>query len=164
MATKRRKKNILRELKCFWHFRVAKYFSIRYYIPNFVRNVWYFRKELNEYRTWDFHYSLMMLHRSIELLRESISKGYEIEDTRIPKVVAMDKVLYLLKRLMDEVHNDEARAMYNLNYNEWPPAKWPEAELIRKVYEKEVELENEDWDRIIEIFKDRQKGIKTWWD
>lgn len=163
MTTKRRKKSILRDLKWFWHFRIAKYFSIRYYIPSFVRNVWYFRKELNEYRTWDFYYSLMMLHRSIELLKESIKKGYEVEDTRIPKVVAMEKVLYLLKRHMDEVHNDEARAEYNLNYDEWPPAK-SEAETLRKVYEKEAELQNEDWDRILEIFKDKQKGIKTWWN
>lgn len=161
---KKKIEKAIKELKWFWHFQIAKYFSIKYYIPNFVRNVWYFRKELNEYRTWDFHYSLLMLHRSIELLKESISKGYEVEDTRIPKVVVMEEVLYLLKRLMDEVHDDEARAKYNLNYYEWPPAKWPDADLIRKVYEKEVELENEDWDRILEIFKDKQKGIKTWWD
>lgn len=164
MTVKRRKKSILKELKWFWHFKVAKFFTIRYYIPSFVRNVWYFRKELNEYRTWDFHYSLMMFHRSIELLKESITNGYEVEDTRMPKVVAMQEVLHRLDRLMKEVHNDEARALYNLNYDEWPPVKWPGSELIHKVYEKEVELENEDWDRIVEIFKDKQKGIKTWWD
>lgn len=164
MATKRRKKNILRELKWFWNFRVAKFFTIRYYIPHFVRNVWHFRKQLNEYRTWDYHYSLMMLHRSIELLKESITKGYEVEETRQPKVEAMEEVLYRLDRLMREVHHDEARARYNLPDQQWPPANWPEAVLIRKVYDREVGLENEDWNQIFRILRDRQTGIKTWWD
>lgn len=161
---KKKIEKAIKDLKWFWHFTVVKYFSISYYIPNFVRNVWYFRKELNEYRTWDFHYSLLILHRSIELLKEAITDGYEVEDTLTPKVAAMEEVLYLVKRLMDEVHNDEARIFYNLEEPQWAYTKRLSAELMRKVYEKEVELENEDWDRILEIFKDKQKGIKTWWD
>lgn len=161
---KKKIKKEKRELKWFRHFRIARFFSIRYYIPHFVRNVWHFRKELNEYRTWDFYYSLMMLHRSIELLCESIAKGHEAEHTRIPKVAIMEEVLYLIKRHMNQAHNEEARAMHNLRYDQRSSVKWPEAELIRKVYEKEVELENKDWDRIIEIFKDEENGSKTWWD
>ena len=32
------------------------YETIRYNIPNFFRNIWYFRKALYKHRGWDSHY------------------------------------------------------------------------------------------------------------
>lgn len=156
---KKKIEKAIKELKWFWHFQIAKYFSIKYYIPNFVRNVWYFRKELNEYRTWDFHYSLLMFHRSIQLLKEAITNGHEVEDTRMAKVAAMEEVLYLLKQMLDEVYHDKAKASFNLEPEERIPPH-----LFLKVIDRYLELEEQDWDRMVEIFKDREKGIKTWWE
>ncbi len=43
-----------------WWYKTYELF--RYKIPHFVENVWYFRKELWEHRSWDYMYSLMMLN------------------------------------------------------------------------------------------------------
>ena len=50
-------------------------------IPNFVRNVWRFRRELRDHYWWDYRYTLEMLYRSLTIMEKGLREnGYEVDD------------------------------------------------------------------------------------
>lgn len=52
---------------------------LRYDVPNFLRNLWHFRKELWKYRWWDATYSVRMLKKGLEPIHENLRKhGLEV--------------------------------------------------------------------------------------
>jgi hypothetical protein len=136
-------------------------FSFKNYIPHFIRNVWYFRKELNEFRSWDWTFSIMMFRRSLELLQNTLEKGYETEHTRLPKVEAMKEAISILKEIEMGSHYD--RALASFNYKDGDVA-YLSSFMYKKVMKRSMELEQNDWDRLIKIIRDDNKGLMTWWD
>ena len=71
-----------------WWYKTYELF--RYKIPYFFENVWYFRKELWEHRSWDYIFSLMMLRRSLTKLAHTLEfYGSEEDVSRMKKVNEM---------------------------------------------------------------------------
>jgi hypothetical protein len=136
-------------------------FSFKKYIPHFIRNVWYFRKELNEFRPWDWTYNISMFRRSLELLQVTLEKGYETEHTRLPKVEAMKEAISILKEIEMGSHYD--RALDSLNYKD-KDVLGLSSFMFKKLNERSMEIEQNDWDRLIKIIRDDNKGLMTWWD
>ena len=86
--------------KLWWMEKVWDLF--RYDIPNFFKNLWYFKKILWNYRTWDFHYTLQIMLLTIIQLRNSIDNGYEIDESRNKKVQQMARVIELLENHVND--------------------------------------------------------------
>jgi hypothetical protein len=142
-------------------FLTKRKFSIKNYIPHFIRNVWYFRKELNQFRPWDWTYNISMFRRSLELLQVTLEKGYEVEHTRLPKVEAMKEAICILKEIEMGSHYD--RALDSLNYKD-KDVLGLSSFMFKKLNERSIQIEQNDWDRLIKIIRDDNKGLMTWWD
>ena len=63
------------------------YEVLRYKIPMFFENLWFFRKELWYFRSWDYTFNLSLFARSLEKTVNTLENhGNEIESTRLKKV------------------------------------------------------------------------------
>ena len=136
-------------------------FNFKKYIPPFIKNVWHFRKELNQFRPWDYCYNLMIFTRSLELLQTSIENGCEIEETRLPKVEAIKDTISILRDIEQTNHFERAMKTLNVKDEELPGVS---EFLFKKLIERSLEIRDNDWDRLFRIIKDNNKGLLTWWD
>lgn len=84
--------------RVFW--RIDQWFEDRKY---FFRNVKQFHKMLYKFRPWDYQYAIDMFIRSLEILRDSIAKGYEVEYSRNKKVKKMTELIDLLNTRIDDI-------------------------------------------------------------
>ena len=90
-----------------WWYKTYKF--LRWDIKNFVKNIWTFRKELWEHRWWDYRFTLNMFERSLGVLEKGMStQGYEVPESRDPKVKALRRVLELLKNDREDNYIDRA--------------------------------------------------------
>jgi len=97
-------------------------FKDKYYYPTrqFLKNVWLFRKELSNFYAWN--YNLGLFRRSIELNRECILDGNEVESSRHKKIAKMERAIYLLKRFEEDdfIELAEQELGYGMNHgNIW---------------------------------------------
>lgn len=63
----------------------------------FWKNLIAFRKDLTEYRPWDYQHSLNMFAKSLELLRDGILDGLEVEVMAKKKALAISELVELLR-------------------------------------------------------------------
>ena len=143
------------------------YETIRYNIPNFFRNIWYFRKALYKHRGWDSHYSLLMFRRSLEDLYDKMSRySNECDDSLIPKLHKIKKALDYLDSIINDNYISISESIHGevrgglLNETE------EEAEHNRKVFNYATELELKYWDELWDIIKgndDRGSDMRGWW-
>ena len=56
-----------------WWYKTYEVF--RYKIPYFLRNLWFFRNELWEFRGWDYSHNLNMFARSLERTSMTLEIG-----------------------------------------------------------------------------------------
>ena len=153
---------------------MEKYWDIvRYDIPRFFGNLWYFKKILWQYGNWDFHYTLHFMLLTITQLKDSVDKGYEVDESKNKKVAQMARVIELLKNHVDDNFIEQAEKVHGeLIIHPWkfkPYDKNPELlELIdqdteeekehnKKVFELSHKLENEQWVELWDIIKGNQE-------
>jgi hypothetical protein len=102
-----------------WWYKTYKFF--RRDLPYFLENIWFFRKELYAFRSWDYSYNLDLFRRSLEKTVDTLENhGHEIEESRIKKVEKMKRAI----QLFNNVRNDE---------------------YIREAEKELGELKNSDW-------------------
>lgn len=153
---------------------MEKYWDvIRYDIPRFFGNLWYFKKILWEYGNWDFHYTLQFMLLTITQLKDRVDKGYEIDETKNKKVQQMARVIELLKNHIDDNFIEQAEKVHGeLILHPWktkPVEGKPnfvelidqdteeEKEHNRKIFELTHQLENEQWNELWDIIKGNQE-------
>ena len=79
-----------------WYNRLWR--TIRYNVPNFFKNVWYFRAELYDFEPWDYRFNLNLFQKSLENTVEYLDKhGIEEKDSRSKKVAKMRRAIELLE-------------------------------------------------------------------
>ena len=79
------------------------YYNVLWYIKN--RKT--FDKVIREWRPWDYSYQIDLFTFGIEKLRDCILNGHEVDETRLKKVDAMNKLIAQLKRDVEEEAMDE---------------------------------------------------------
>lgn len=155
------------------------YDAISYDIPNFIKNIWRFRKELYNHRWWDYRFTLEMLYRSISIMEKDMStKGLEVRESRDPKVKQMRRAIELLQHNMDDDYIERAESeIGKLIMHDW---EWEETretsdnpmgekneklyalidrdtleekEHNRKVFERAKDIEDIEWNELWDIFK-----------
>ena len=120
---------------------------IRQFFIN-LGNFWYFRKEIWQFRGWDYTFQLRLWRKSLIPLRDSILNGYEVRDTRMMKVEAIQEAIDLLDRIIDDEYIDIAELELGINFSDAIPA----AEAL-KVINRSKELAERDWKRLWRIFE-----------
>lgn len=159
--------------------------KIYYNIKHFFKNLWHFKKALWEYRWYDYQSILTMLKVSIDGMYPNVEKhGWEVDETRLPKVKAMKRASELLKNFIENKFIEKAeKELGELVINELLfediPDKPGYSRLIDnytieeklhngKVYDKAHQIKEQQWNELFLILKGNKnnngKGIRTWWD
>lgn len=156
-----------------WWYKTYDFF--RYNLPNFIRNFWYFRKELWQFRSWDYSYNLMLFRRSLEKTANTIEVyGNEIDEPRLKKVAKMKRAIELLNNIRSSTYIEMAESeLGEIKTYEWefkeieetdsnPLGEKNEAlyELIDKETDSEKEHNSKVYSRAGEI--EEQEWIELW--
>jgi hypothetical protein len=151
-------------------------------IPNFIKNIWRFRKELYQHQWWDYTFTLQMLHRSLSIMVDKLEKdGIEVESHRLKKVAKIRRAIQILKSKIDGDYIERAESelgeikykslqyekiegldLYQLVDNDTPEEK----KHANKVYAYADKLEEQEWKELWKIFegqdiKEFSKLLKT---
>ena len=144
-----------------WWYKTYEVF--RYDIPMFFENLWFFRKQLWEFRSWDYTFNLQLLSRSLEKTVHTIEfYGHEVDSPRLKKVEKIKRVIQLLKNVKEDVYIDKAESelgeLKNLGglYKEIEDTP-EEREHNSKVFARAREIQEQEWKEIWEIFKGQNK-------
>lgn len=142
-----------------WWYKTYDFF--RRGIPNFVKNVWFFRKELWNFRGWDYSYNLQLFARSLESTSNLLEfHGYENEKTKNKKVAKIKRVIYLLHRIRtDQYISDAEKELGELKNTDFFSREDTneEREHNRKVFDRATELENMEYEELWKILKGQDK-------
>lgn len=148
-----------------WWYKI--YETIRYNIPNFFKNLWFFRKEIYNYRRWDYHYSLRVFKKSLEGLYIGINTySNEHDESLIPKLDRLKEVINLLEtisedkfiELSEKVHGEVRGGLFDETKEE--------TAHNRIVFNYATELELKMWDDLWSIIKgndNKGSDMRSWW-
>ncbi len=153
-----------------WWYKTYELF--RYKIPYFVENVWYFKKELWEHRSWDYSYSLAMLRRSLNKLANTLEfYGWEVEDSRMEKVKNIKRVIYLIDNIREGDYIKQAQTeLGELKNSDWDFDNYrddtpEEKEHNRNVFKRARDIEEAQWKELWKLLKgNKDGGMRGWWD
>jgi hypothetical protein len=162
-----------------WWYKTYKF--LRWDIKNFIKNIWTFRKELWEHRWWDYRFTLNIFERSLTVLEKGMStQGYEVPESRDPKVKSMRRVLELLKNNREDNYIDRAEEelgqLENLGGFFEDVEDTPEqAAHNRKVFVRAREIEEAEWKELWTILEGTKyskvagkkydgSDMRGWWD
>jgi hypothetical protein len=148
------------------------YRTLRYNIPAFIRNLWYFRKPLYRFRWWDHHFTQEMLkYCLIDVANNLEVKGNEIKEVRMKKVEKIRRAVQLLNHFRDDdfielaetelgaelVTNYEfVKIKDSDNYEMVDLAPEEDQEMNKKIFKKSRQLEEEYWSELWDILKGNQ--------
>lgn len=160
-------------------------------IFRFFRNIWMFRKALWEYRWWDYRYTFNFMETSFEHMALKFEKdGMEIDETRLPKVQKMKRVVEILRNIDNHdfisMAEEEIGPLFirDLEFEEDPdnPScsrlvenETPEEKAHnKKVFDRSTELERLYWIELWTILsgeeivsgerKNDGSDLRGWWD
>ena len=132
----------------------------------FVRNIWRFRKELWNFRAFDFAYNVQMLCRSLEITRDFLSDD--------KKTMACDsaksaKEIQHFLNLMNDHNNAHELAEKKVGYTDyddqlWLPYDKQSDEFKEKFHEICVTSTHIEKDRWNKAWKYLGKHCLSWWD
>jgi hypothetical protein len=152
-----------------WWYKTYELF--RYKIPYFFENVWYFRKELWEHRSWDYTYSLAILKRSLTKLAHTLEfYGWEVEESRMEKVKNIKRAIQLIDRMRSDEYIEQAESELGKLHIDW---EWSDEEDTpeqkehnAKVFKRSHDIREADWKELWKILKGNEMdgGMRGWWD
>lgn len=138
-----------------WWYKIYELF--RYKLPLLFKNIWYFRKELWDFRGWDYTFNLQLFARSLAKTAEVLKDGNEIDKTRLKKVEKIQRVIYLIERIKTENYiSDAENELGKLkNISSWfkDDDSPEEKEHNRKVFERSSEIEQQEWNELWTILR-----------
>jgi len=156
--------------KYFWH-------DIYYTPKRGIKNLFYYFKIVWRMTPWDSQSIYEMMRHQLIILCKSIENGYEVEETKLPKVKDIKRCIELLTNIIEDNHMD--RCGYDNNYKiSFEPINKNEKDSDNKIYElvtnqtpeqKEKnhqalingdKLSNQEIDELFNILKQS----RSWWD
>lgn len=146
----------MRRNQTWWY---KSYEVFRYKIPSFFRNLWYFRKELWEFRGWDYNFNLRLLSRSLQKTAHIMEyHGQEVEIYRMRKVNKIKRVVEILESIRESVYIDRAEKELGeiKNLDGWRMDRedtQEERQHNRKVFELARKIEDDEWNELWDILK-----------
>lgn len=147
------------------------YEFIRYDIPNGIKNLIFFFSVVWVFHDWDYVFCLALFGFSLRRLQKRLKNGMEIEETRMPKVQAIENVLCILDHIINsnylELAQKELGCEYNISYPIGEEPKEVE-DSNGKISNRSRVLEETEWKFLKDILfgDDEIKGsdMRGWWD
>ena len=151
-----------------WWYKTYEVF--RYKIPTFFKNIWFFRKQLWEFRTWDYTFNLNLFARSLEGTSKTIEfHGWEIDSSRLKKVAKMKRAIQILENTNNHPYIEMAEEKLG-KMGPWKPEFKPLSdnpemfELVenetenekshrKAVYDLSNQLEQDEWNELWTILR-----------
>lgn len=141
-----------------WWYRTYEIF--RYKIPTFCRNIWFFRKNLWEFRGWDYSFNLSLLARSLERTSEVLEKhGSEVEISKNKKIEKINRVVEIIENIRENNYLSMAEEELGevIIRNDWlfidEEEKPEDVAHNKKIYDRAHEIENLEWNELFVILK-----------
>jgi hypothetical protein len=166
------------------YYRVKDFLIIEF--PQFIKNIWKFRKALWRHRWYDYSGALHFLEIGVQDIASNVkAKGIEVGYSRDKKVVKMERVVEILTNIREDRYFDIIEEELGRGYNTGnikfiPYESMPdhyemvdydseeEREFNSKYFERVTELENQQWDELWNILKgqdyDKFDKQKDWDD
>jgi hypothetical protein len=159
--------------------------SIRYEIPNFLKNIWVFRKSLYNYRWYDHSGVLNFMADSFGHMSKNLElKGLEIDEGKLKKVAAMKRAETIIRNINESNYialaENELGDIFMGNHIFDDDLTEQEQEHNSKVFKRSTELEENEWEELIQILKGQDytkfskeidwykqfdgTGLRGWWD
>lgn len=146
------------------------YYLFRYNLPSFIRNIWFFRKALFEYRNWDHCFTLIMLKTCLTDTENAVNNSYENHISKNKKLYKIRRAIYLLDRFIKDDFIELAEKelgeikIGNINFIECKDNKdllemkfddLSDEDLKHQslVFERSIELESQMWSELFTILK-----------
>jgi hypothetical protein len=132
-----------------WWYKTYEF--VRRDLPYFLENIWFFRKELYAFRSWDYSFNLDLFRRSLEKTVDTIENhGHEVDESRLKKVEKMKRAIQLIKNVRsDEYIRRAEEELGKLKNTDW---LWNDREDTEeeknhnsKVYKRGREIEESEW-------------------
>lgn len=145
-------------------------------IKNYLRNCLRFRKELTEFKDFDYSYNLKLFKKSLEFTRNFLrDRGHEVEEDRLPKIYTMNRIIYLLECFENDVFMELAENQlgyeytYHFHFEERPDGNYEFISDNNKRQEDKnnallrlsVEIEDKMWK---ELWKLLENNLRKFWD
>lgn len=111
-------------------------------------NFWYFRKEIWNFRDWDYTFQLRLWRKSLIPLKECIPNGYELPEHHMQKVVAIQEAIDILDRIIKDEYLNDAEQRLGIDFS----GNIPASEAL-KVINLSREIAEKDWQRLWRIFE-----------
>ena len=137
----------------------------RWDLPRFFNNFWRFRKELTHFGGWDWHHTLSILKKSLEIQERSMSKNSnEVSETLNLKLYYMRRSIYLIDCILEEKFREMAEKKldlktifkdFKLGVGElvWEDETEEEREINQKIFYEAAKIEKEVWGELFDILK-----------
>ena len=140
-----------------WWYKIYEFF--RRDLPYFLENIWFFRKELYAFRSWDYSFNLDLFRRSLEKTVNTIEHyGNEVDESRIKKVEKMKRAIQLIKNVRSDEYISQAESELGKIKNSdwlWTEREDTEEESIhnKKIFEMAREIEDSEWKELWSIIQ-----------
>jgi hypothetical protein len=174
--------DVMRMHNTWWY---KTYSVFKHKIPAFIKNVYRFRKDLWEYRTYDYRYVLSVLKTSLEGLKQGLENGYEVRETRDKKIEKISRVIRFLENKIADDYiiraEMELGGLKNFdfkfveveggNYQLSDDLSEEDMYHNRKIFKRADEIEISEWNEVWDTIKANDSesyktgsGMMSWWD
>lgn len=113
-----------------------------------LHNFWYFRKEIWQFRNFDYTYQLRLWRKSLIPLRDCILNGSEVPEHRMKKFAAIQEAIVLLDHIINDEYMEMAEVKLGIEFSDNIPA-----DEAMKVIRLSQDLATRDWKRLWRIFE-----------
>lgn len=146
-----------------WYWKILDF--IQYDLPNGIKNILFFWKEVWNYRGWDSSFQLRLLAKSLGPLADQLEIGNEVEVTRLKKVEKIRRAIEILNHQANDNYIELAEKQLGLSVDcthmfEESPKEIEE--VNKKIFDLSDILEKDQWDELFHILKgqDHREYVK----
>lgn len=142
--------------------------TLRYDLPRFIKNLWYFRKAMWQYRPYDPHGIYVLNEVGLSIIADHIEKhGYEVDESRLKKIDKMKRAAELYRNFAEGNFIEQAEAelgeliIYPFEFEPSPehPGSYilkdtenvAEKEHNTAVFDRGREIEESQWIELFDI-------------
>lgn len=142
-----------------WYWKILDF--IQYDLPNGIKNILFFWKEVWNYRGWDSSFQLRLLAKSLSPLADQLEIGNEVEVTRLKKVEKIRRAIEILNNQANDNYIELAEKQLGLSVDcthvfEESPKEIEE--VNKKIFDLSDILEKEQWEELFHILKGQDHG------
>ena len=127
----------------------------------FLRNVWAFRRELANFRVFDYHYNLSIFCRSLELTKEFLESDKTISEGAKENAEQIEQFLKDIHRFEHSLEYVEAELGEEFPHDCFLNRSDEKDAKIKLFIDKTQEVEHTSWNRAMDNLRDNLPG---WWD